>query len=461
MKKIISYTFLFLTLAFVAGCSKTGEIPQPSVKLSSSFEGAAVSGGTISLSVPSEGCTAEVAIDCNWSWDYSVQSGSWYAVEAAGNGIVLSIPENPLQNNRDGIIVIRSSNETGIAEGYIKISQDKAEDAELNVSLQGEDTEILLPSDGGSYKVSVSSNKEWSVESGSSWLKVSKDADGFEVKADGYMSSSVRSSNVTVSAGEGQSAKTVVISVSQIPSVEAMVFEITTDKTSSRMGVLPLGDAGMVNCIIDWGDGTIQKVSAAWPLHFYFDDGVYDVKVYGKVASIDSDPEMFPEKYSRCVTAIKSWGDLGLETMEDAFTGCKRLKSVAAPNEKTFAGVKSVDGMFRNCTSLTDVPEGLFKNASEITTAKEVFSGCTSLKSIPADIFDDCKNIRNVSRAFFGCSSLKGESPYTLVEGRKIHLYERDGSGSLSAIEEYSECFGGCTGLDDYATISSDYPEWK
>lgn len=457
MKRIISYTFLFLTLAFIAGCSKTDEIPQPSVKLSSSFEGASVSGGTLSLSVPFSECTVEVAVDCNWDWDYSVQSGSWYAVEATEKGILLSIPENMLQNKREGIIVIRSSNETGIAEGYIKISQGEAEDSELNVTLQGEDTEIVLPSDGGSYNVSVSSNKEWSVESGSDWLKVSKNAEGFEVKADSYMSSSIRSSSVTVTAGD----KNAVITVSQLSSVEAMVFEITTDKTSSRMGVLPLGDGGMVNCIIDWGDGTIQKVSAAWPLHFYFDDGVYDVKVYGKVASIDSDPEIFIEKYSRCVTAIKSWGDVGLETMEDAFTGCKRLKSVAAPNERTFAGVKSVDGMFRNCTSLTDIPEGLFRNASEITTAQEVFSGCTSLKSIPADIFDDCKNIRNVSRAFFGCSSLKGESPYTLVEGRKIHLYERDGSNSLSKIEEYSECFGGCTGLDDYATISSDYPEWK
>lgn len=488
MKRIVIAYTLILIAAVLSGCGKDAASPQPSVTLSSSYEGASMSGNTLSVNVPSAGCALEISVDCNWSWDYDIQSGSWYAVEASDNRLLVSVPENGLHDRRDGIIAVRSSNETGIAEAYVKLSQEKADDPELSVGLQGEDTEIILPPDGGSYSVRVISNTDWSVKNDGGWFQVTRNDGGFEIKSESNMSFSIRASELVVVAGEGESEKSVTVSVSQLPSVEAMVFELTTDKSSSRMGVLPFGEDGTVNCIVDWGDGRLQKIGSPWPQHFYYDDGVYEVKVYGTVTCIDSDPEKFPEKFSKCITAIKSWGNVGLENISEGFAGCNGLKSVAAPGELTFANVRSVDGLFRNCSSLSEIPEGLFRNAASLTSARSVFSGCTSLESVPEDlfagcaaaedfyglfegckslsevpagIFDDCKNIRNISRAFFGCSSLKGESPYTTADGKKIHLYERDGSNSLSAIQEFAACFGECTGLDDYAAISAEYPEWK
>lgn len=49
---------------------------------------------------------------------------------------------------------------------------------------------------------------------------------------------------------------------------------------------------------------------------------------------------------------------------------------------------------------------------------------------------------------------MSGESPYTLVDGKKVHLYERNAyPDHFSAIPNYKSCFTDCTGLSDYNAI--------
>ena len=59
-------------------------------------------------------------------------------------------------------------------------------------------------------------------------------------------------------------------------------------------------------------------------------------------------------------------------------------------------------------------------------------------------------------------TSLKGESPYTVVEGKKVHLYERELYPEL--FEEPGLHFGVfeyCTGLTDYANMPSVWQKFQ
>lgn len=115
--------------------------------------------------------------------------------------------------------------------------------------------------------------------------------------------------------------------------------------------------------------------------------------------------------------------------------------------------------MFQGCEALESVPEGLFDAFEQVTTYAYTFQNCTALKSIPVSLFDASKGITAVNFLFAGCSGLTGESPYTLVEGVKIHLYERTTTnGFTKAITSRTKCFNGCTGLTDYEAIPT---AWK
>ena len=78
--------------------------------------------------------------------------------------------------------------------------------------------------------------------------------------------------------------------------------------------------------------------------------------------------------------------------------------------------------IFAGCEKLKEIPEGLFDNLPQITRFQSTFLNCTSLTSIPTALFDNCKKLNIIQYMFKGCTGLTGESPYTMVDGVKVHL---------------------------------------
>jgi len=111
---------------------------------------------------------------------------------------------------------------------------------------------------------------------------------------------------------------------------------------------------------------------------------------------------------------------------------------------------------------LETVGENLLVSAGKLTGITSMFRDCSSLKGIPVDIFDECTVLKSVTNAFSGCTSLSGESPYTIVNGIKYHLYDRttenNPASGLTALTSTAGCFKGCTQLSDYAQIPD---AWK
>ena len=58
------------------------------------------------------------------------------------------------------------------------------------------------------------------------------------------------------------------------------------------------------------------------------------------------------------------------------------------------------------------------------------------------------------------CSALTGESPYTMIDGQKVHIYERaDYPEHFTALSIFYSCFNDCTGLTDFAKIPTNWKE--
>ena len=163
-----------------------------------------------------------------------------------------------------------------------------------------------------------------------------------------------------------------------------------------------------------------------------------------------------PEGLFRACTAAQTFSYL--------FVDCTGIKTIPAD---LFINNKSACYFiqtFAGCSSLQEIPEGLFDSvpsASAAATFKECFIACTSLKTIPAALFDKALKASKFDYAFAGCTGLTGESPYTMYNGNKIHLYERKKYYSLGGFNNRitgTKCFYNCTGLSDYENIATD---WK
>lgn len=143
-----------------------------------------------------------------------------------------------------------------------------------------------------------------------------------------------------------------------------------------------------------------------------------------------------------------------LKTVNALWKDCSTL--VSAPDDYFPESVKSgttLAYLFQNCSALENVPAGLFRNFESVTIITQMFENCTSLRSLPVEMFDNMRKITTATSAFNGCSAFTGESPYTMVEGEKVHLYERSTANGFSAVTKYTDCFEGCTQMADYANI--------
>ena len=154
--------------------------------------------------------------------------------------------------------------------------------------------------------------------------------------------------------------------------------------------------------------------------------------------------------------------DCKAKTYTQTFKGCTSIKTVGSEAIDCYSQNASVSGLFLGCTALESVPADFMINAEKVTSLYNMFNGCSSLKSVPVNIFDKLTVLTNVKSLFEGCTSLTGESPYTVVNGVKYHLYERTTANAekngFKAITSYSFTFKGCTGLSDYSQIDGT---WK
>lgn len=142
------------------------------------------------------------------------------------------------------------------------------------------------------------------------------------------------------------------------------------------------------------------------------------------------------------------------------FIGCQKVKSIPESLFAKCTNATNFSYTFQACTSIEEIPARLFANVPSNNTSVNFsycFAECASLKSIPTGLFDTAKKAQSFNFCFAACTALTGESPYTNVDGIKVHLYERKTLYQLGFNNRISgtNCFYNCTGLSDYNNIPS------
>lgn len=140
------------------------------------------------------------------------------------------------------------------------------------------------------------------------------------------------------------------------------------------------------------------------------------------------------------------------------FSNCTSLTEIPEDLFASMTKVTRLDGIFKGCTSLREIPEKLFANNTQVISMWEAFAGCKSLQRIPAGLFDSMRTLQAVRLLFKNCSSLIGESPYTLINGEKVHLYERQNHPTeFLEITNHNSTFRNCTNLTDHNSMPSNW----
>lgn len=151
-----------------------------------------------------------------------------------------------------------------------------------------------------------------------------------------------------------------------------------------------------------------------------------------------------------------------IRNVDYIFADCPKLIEVA--QALAFTNIISAVSAFENCTSIKSVPD-LFAKCEKLTDVTNVFKGCTNIElaprvfqncavlNPPVNVFDDCKKACNFNKCYNNLPAATNESPYTVVNGQKIHLWERTPELGFALPTQYDFCFTDSPNFADYANI--------
>lgn len=151
-----------------------------------------------------------------------------------------------------------------------------------------------------------------------------------------------------------------------------------------------------------------------------------------------------------------------IRNVDYIFADCPKL--IEVPQAFAFMNIISAVSAFENCTSIKSVPD-LFAKCEKLTDVTNVFKGCTNIElaprvfqncavlNPPVNVFDDCKKAYNFNKCYNNLPAATNESPYTVVNGQKVHLWERTPELGFALPTQYDLCFADSPNFADYANI--------
>lgn len=234
-----------------------------------------------------------------------------------------------------------------------------------------------------------------------------------------------------------------------------LVFVVSANFANDFTVYLPISYKG-IDCIIDWGDG--QKEHFAYNsngftdyiFHKYNDLNAateFEIRISGKVREFRFMPDA---SRSTTIFAVKQWGDVGLESMHNAFNGIISLKSIPSDDLGAFAEVESFDYAFSGCSNLEVIPEGLFDKCTKVTNFDYTFFECSNLTSIPGNLFSNCTNVTSFNGTFSRCSRLTNIPEELFRNNTKVTNFSFTFSGCTSLTSIPENLFENCPDITSF-----------
>ena len=200
------------------------------------------------------------------------------------------------------------------------------------------------------------------------------------------------------------------------------VMNITEDNYTLEL--TPSTDLIFSKGYVNWGDGTITRLTQDNLSHKYAKAGIYEVKAQcipgGKgmaplckdclieVKQIPTDATNLHAAFTNCINLqrVTAYG-LTLEArgLYGLFSGCKNLVHVEGMNTWDVSQVIDLSHLFLDCENLTELDFDGW-NTAEVKTMYNVFAGCTNLASINFGSVTT-PNVVNFQKMFTNCKSLE------------------------------------------------------
>jgi surface protein len=155
---------------------------------------------------------------------------------------------------------------------------------------------------------------------------------------------------------------------SATPSPLSLTYAVPTGGSTVA---LPL--RGSVAATVDWGDGSPAEATSAPGdvSHTFASPGSYTVRVYGAVSAFGSPAAAAGAQW---LTAVNSFGDVGLTSLQDAFVGASALTDVPA---QLPAGVTDLGATFRGASAFNDPDVGSW-SVGAVTDMADMFAGAAA-----------------------------------------------------------------------------------
>lgn len=229
------------------------------------------------------------------------------------------------------------------------------------------------------------------------------------------------------------------------------VIELKPDTKTTALYTLSEG------VVVDWGDGTKSVVNASDVERGDVRHTYATSATSNRVVTIDGEIDRTGRQErsvfdTSSLVAVRSLGTIRGSAVL-LFSGCRSLTTIPKGLFDHCTALTSFSGCFKECSALTTIPEGLFDKLAAVESFVDCFYGCNKLKAIPSGLFDHCTKIFDLVDCFFACTNLTGETPYTMVDGKKVPLWRRYEGNGFRRVRYANGCFKGCTGLSDYAEI--------
>lgn len=136
----------------------------------------------------------------------------------------------------------------------------------------------------------------------------------------------------------------------------------------------------------------------------------------------------------------------------EIFLGCE----VQEPATGEESGI-ILEDMFTRCYSLTTIAENSIKSTGILIDVTNLFSNCYSLESIPNLLFDGENNISLFRNCFMNCIALTGQTP---KGSDNLELWQREGTEGYPENIEGVGCFTNCEGLSNFSSIPYPWNEY-
>lgn len=331
-------------------------------------------------------------------WVIETKACPWMLVEREGNDVTITLAENDTFTDRETTFTLIAGEGGGnpVTE-TISVAQDRA--AYVTPSLK---TVPFSSTPVKSKEIAIDSNFEWdfSVSDNSNWLSVEKTEDGLTISTGTNPDAGSRSATITLKAGDGKANMAeVVITVSQSGfDFDAFIIGLEVSSKDLR-ACLPFDKA--INATIDWGDGTVEETTEAYPKHTYTDPDYYVVSVKGTVPSINctgANQTSYNQIYQ--YKEVFNWGRTGLKSVANAFNGCSYLERIVTDQTEAFTDITDFSKAFYGCTVLEEIPAGLLDNATGLTSLEYTFYNCKSVEKLPKDLLKNNTKLKSVNNAF-------------------------------------------------------------